>query len=62
MKMSVKHGITVVIKHNALDYDSAPGGTPRDLQALLLCFIVLQNSRQLPLMQTLINFTVRSVE
>jgi hypothetical protein len=40
--MSVKHGVTIVIKRSV--FDCAPGGTPRDLQALLLCFIVLQIS------------------
>jgi hypothetical protein len=42
--MSVKHGIAVVIKRSVLDYDCAASGTPRDLQALLSCFIVLQIS------------------
>jgi len=37
-----KQGIAVVIKRSVLDFDCAPSGTPRDLQALLLCFVVLQ--------------------
>jgi len=44
VKMNVKHGIIIAIKRSVLDFDCAPGGTPRDLQALLLCFIVVQIS------------------
>ena len=37
-------GITIVIKRSVFYFDCATGGTPRDLQALLFCLIVLQIS------------------
>jgi hypothetical protein len=53
--MNAKHGITVVIKRSVLDFDCVTGGTPRDLQTLLLFFIVLQINMSLLLMQPFIN-------